>query len=56
MAIKKSAYLFLSILDVSAIAMPEYWYDYAKERYRGNTKLCHLDRESFIAQTRKRRC
>lgn len=32
----KPLYLVLSILEISKIAMCEYWYDYAKTKYGGN--------------------
>ena len=32
--------LGLSILDMSKIVTCEYWYDYAKPKYKDNAKLC----------------
>ena len=28
--------------------MYEFWYDYVKPKYREKTKLCYMDRGSFI--------
>ena len=35
-------------MDISKIAMYEYWYDYAKPKYGDNAKLCNMDTDSFI--------
>ena len=40
--------LELSILQFSKILMYEFWYDYAKPRYREKVKLCYIDTDSFI--------
>ena len=44
----KSAYLGLSILEISKTLMYEFWYDYIKPKYQKNTKLCYMDTDSFI--------
>ena len=36
----KLVYLELSILELSKILMYEFWYDYAKLKYREKAKLC----------------
>ena len=41
-------HLGLSVLDISKIAMYEYWYDYAKPKYEDDAKLCYLDTDNFI--------
>ena len=28
--------------------MYEFWYDYIKPNYQGNTKLCYMDTDSFV--------
>ena len=43
----KSVYLGMSILDVSK-TMHEFWYDYAKPKYRDKAKLCYMDTDNFI--------
>ena len=45
----KPVYLGLSILDLSKIAMYEFWYDYGKLKYGENAKLCYMDTYNFIA-------
>ena len=37
----KPVYLGLSVLDISKIAMYEYWNDYANTKYGDNAKLLH---------------
>ena len=44
----KPVYLGLSVLDLSKTVMWEFWYDYVKPKYGANTKLCYMDRGSFI--------
>ena len=46
----KPVYSDLSILDLSLskTVMYEFWYDYLKPKYGENTKLCHMDTDSFI--------
>ena len=41
-------YLGLSILDISKIAMYEYWYDYAKPKYGNKARLCFTYTDKFI--------
>ena len=48
----KPVYLGLLILDLSKIAMYEYWYDYAKPKYRDNAKLCYMDTDNFILKVK----
>ena len=40
--------LGLSILELSKIAIYEFWYDYVKPKYKDKAKLCFMDTESFI--------
>ena len=42
----KSVCLGLSILEISK-TMYEFWYDYIKPKYQNNTKLCHMNTDSF---------
>ena len=44
----KPIYLGLSILDISKILMYEFWYDYMKQKYNDNVKLCYMDVDSFV--------
>ena len=44
----KSAYLGLSILEISKTLMYEFWYDYIDPKYSDNVKLCYMDTDSFI--------
>ena len=48
----KPIYLGLSILEISKILMYEFWYDYMKPKYDNNVKLCYMDTESFIMNTK----
>ena len=41
-------YLGLSILDLSKTAMYEFRYDYVKQKYGENAKLCYMDIDNFI--------
>ena len=50
---KKPVYLGLSMLEISAILMHEFWYNHIKPTYQwnciqNNAKLCYLDTDSFI--------
>ena len=45
----KPVYLDLSILEISKIAMCEFWYDYVKPKYNEKAKLCYMDQDSLIA-------
>ena len=44
----KPIYLRLSILDISKILMYEFWYDYMKQKYGNDVKLCYMDTDSFV--------
>ena len=44
----KPVYLGLSMLELSKILMYEFWYDYLKPKCGEKTKLCYMDRDSFI--------
>ena len=44
----KRVYLWLSIPDISQIAIYEYWYDYAKPKCSDNAKLYCMNMDSFI--------
>ena len=48
----KSIYLGLSILDISKITMYEFWYDYVKSKYEDRARLCYMDTDSFVINTR----
>ena len=44
----KPLYLGLTILDLSKVTMYEFYYDYLKQKYGDNVKLCDTDTDSFI--------
>ena len=44
----KSAYLGLSILELSKILIYELWYNYVKPKYGEKVKLCYMDTGSFV--------
>ena len=44
----KPIYLGLSLLDISETLMYEFWYDYMKQKYNDNIKVCYMDTDSFI--------
>ena len=44
----KPVYLGMSILDISKIIIYEFWYDYIKQKYQDNAKLCYKDTDSII--------
>ena len=46
--INKPVYLVLPIAELSKILMHEFWCDYVKPKYGENSKLCYIDRDSFI--------
>ena len=46
--INKPIYLDLSILETSKTLMYDFWYDYIKQKYQNNAKLCYMDTDSFI--------
>ena len=48
----KPIYLGLSILDISKILMYEFWYDYMKPKYNDNVKLCYMDTDSVVMNTK----
>ena len=50
--INKPIYLGMSILDISKILMHEFWYDYIKPKYQDKAKLCYMDTESIIINTK----
>ena len=41
--INKLVYLTLSILEISATLMYEFWYDHIKPKYKQNEKLCYME-------------
>ena len=49
----KPEYLGLSILDISKIAMHEYWYGYIKPKYVNKRKLCYTDTDSSIVNIKQ---
>ena len=48
----KPIYLGLSILDISKVLMYEFWCDYMKLKYNDNIKLCYMDTDSFVMNTK----
>ena len=44
----KPAHLALSILEISKIAIYEFWHDYVKPKYGEKTKLSCMDTDSLI--------
>ena len=48
----KSIYLGLSILEISKLLMYEFCYDYMKPKYGESVKLCYMDTDSFIMNTK----
>ena len=52
MSMNKPVYLGLSILDLSKTVMYELWYNYLKQKYGGNVKLCCMDINSFIVHVK----
>ena len=46
--LNKSAYLGLSILEISKIVMYEFFHDYVKPKYGGRSKKCYMDADNFI--------
>ena len=49
----KPIYLGLSILEISKTLMYEFWYDCMKPKYANNVKLCYMDTDSFIMNSKK---
>ena len=54
MLINKPVYSGLSISQTSKIAMLLFWYDYAKRKCREKSKLCYMDKNSFIYNLHKK--
>ena len=48
----KPLYLGMSILDISKTLMYEFWYDYINPKHGGRTKLCYIDTDSFIIDSK----
>ena len=44
----KPVYLGLSVLEISKIAMYEFWYNYTKPKYGEKPKSCYMDTNIFI--------
>ena len=44
----KSAYLGMSILDISKTLTYEFWYDYIRPKYGDRAKLSYMDTDSFV--------
>ena len=36
------------MLDINAILVYKFWYDYIKPKYQDKAKLCYIDNGSFI--------
>ena len=47
----KPVYLDLSILELSKIAMYNFWYDYVKPQYCQKVKLCYMDTYTVYIKT-----
>ena len=48
----KPIYLGLSVLDISKLALYEYWYDYVKPKYGDKAKIHYMDTDSFIVHAK----
>ena len=48
----KPVYLALAILEISRIALYEFWYHYVKIKYGEKANLCNMDTDSFIVYTK----
>ena len=48
----KPIYLGLPILDISKILIYEFWYDYMKPKYGNDVKLCYMDTDSFVMNSK----
>ena len=48
----KPIYLGLSVLDISKLALYEYWYDYVKPKYGDKAKMHYMDTDSFIVHAK----
>ena len=44
----KPVYIGMAILDISKTLMYEFWYEYIKQKYKDNAKLCYMDPDNFI--------
>ena len=42
----------MPILEISKLLMYEFWYDYMKPKYGDNVKICYMDTDSFIMNTK----
>ena len=49
----KPAYLGFSILELSKILIYEFWYDYVKQKYGENVRLCYMDTHSFTVYIKR---
>ena len=45
----KPIYLSQSILDISKTLMYEFWFDYIKQKYGDNARVCYMDTDSFVS-------
>ena len=52
MIMNKPVYLGLVILEISKIALCEFWYDYAKPKCDKRAKLCYMGTDSVIAHVK----
>ena len=50
--INKPIYLGQTILDISKTHMYEFWYDYIKPKYKDKARLCYMDTDSFVNNTK----
>ena len=50
----KPVYIGRSILEISKIAMHEFWYDYVKRKYREKAKLLHKYRQLYSLHKNKK--
>ena len=44
----KKIYFSLSMLEISKIVMYEFWYSYAKQKYRKKSKLFYMVIDNFV--------
>ena len=44
----KPIYLGFSIFDIIKTLLYEFWYDYVKQKYQNNAKICYMDTGSFV--------
>ena len=45
-------YLGQAKLDISKTLMYEFWYDYIKPKYKDKARLCYMDTDSFVVNTK----